>query len=163
MHKIKGMTRVGLALAVLALGGAALAGPKERHDRREDRRDERHDRRDDRHDRRDDRKDDRKDKVDDLKDEWKKKHADWVEKRQERREARRAELKKLWGDLVDKPVVRAELRIHAQRLARLHRVRFLAEANGNKAALERADKAIARENERHQKRMDALKAKGGVE
>lgn len=163
--------RAGLVLVALGLAGTAVAGPKDRQEKREERRDDRHDKReekrDDRQDKREERRDDRQDKreekVDDLKDEWKKKHSDWVEKRQERRQARREELKKLWGDLVDKPVVRAELRVHGRRLARLNRVRFLAEANGKTAAVERADKAIKRENERHQKRMDALKAKGGAE
>lgn len=84
--------------------------------------------------------------------------------RRERRREHRAELRQKWGDaLLRHPAVRAELRTHAWRLARLHRVRQLADAAGKKAVVERVDALIAKEQARHDKHMATLKSKGGEE
>jgi hypothetical protein len=53
------------------------------------------------------------------------------------------------------PDVRLELRQHAIRVARIARVRALAQETDDRAAIERADKLRAREVERHQKQMRA--------
>ena len=51
------------------------------------------------------------------------------------------------------PDIRNELRSHAQRLARLQRIRAVAQEKKDQAVLARADKLVALEQERHQKKM----------
>jgi hypothetical protein len=51
------------------------------------------------------------------------------------------------------PDIRNELRQHARRLARLQRIRVMAQEKSDQAALARADKLLAVEQERHQKKM----------
>lgn len=81
--------------------------------------------------------------------------------REERRLVARKALEAKLGDLWGKPAVRAELRIHARRLARLHQIERVAKAEGKEAVVKRVDVALAKENARFTARMDALKAKGG--
>ena len=75
------------------------------------------------------------------------------------RSARRAAFQALHGR-VNKPSeipgpARAELRVHARRIAHLKRIRALAEKAGDKPALERTDKLIAREQSRHREQLSA--------
>ncbi len=150
-----------LLLTGLILVGAAVvardgeAQPRDRQERKEDRKERREERREER---RDERADDRQAHREDIKDDWKEKRKAWREKREERRKEARDEAKKKWGDLVEKPAAREELRVHARRMARLDRIRFLAEASGKTDIVTRTDKAIERENTRHDARMAALKA-----
>lgn len=151
--------RVGLpaVLAVVLVSSIALGdGPKERHEDRKERREDR------REERREERKDDDKtgagEKKDDLKEEWKEKHRAWVEKRKDRREERREELKKKWGDVLEKPAAVAELKKHARRVARLQRVKFLAEAGGKTEIVEKAKTLLEKERARHDKRMETIKS-----
>jgi hypothetical protein len=83
------------------------------------------------------------------------------ESRTERRKAKLAELKAKYGDIVDKPAVRAELRLHAMRMAKLHRLERIATAQGKDDAAKRVQALVTKENARHDKRMDELKAHGG--
>lgn len=86
------------------------------------------------------------------------------ESREERRSSTKAALKAKWGeDLLKKPAVRAELRLHGMRLAKLHHMKRLADAGDKKELEQRIDKLIEKENARHQTKMDALKAKNGEE
>lgn len=124
----------------------------------------------DRKEKREERREDAKDKAEDktatveaavddkLKPEWKKKRDEWREKRKERGEELRSAIKtKLGEDALKRPAVRAELRVHAMRLARLNRILFLAQAH-EKAKIEEKVKAlIEKENARHDKRIEALK------
>ncbi len=81
------------------------------------------------------------------------------ETRKERRKERRAKIKEKWGeDALKRPAVRAALRVHARRKARLHRIRALAKAADKTAIVERVDKLIAKEDKRHNKHMEVLKA-----
>lgn len=52
--------------------------------------------------------------------------------------------------------LRQELRRHAERLARLERIKVVAEAEKDKDSAEKATKLIAKENERHEKWMGKL-------
>ncbi len=98
------------------------------------------------------------DAKDALKARWKKLR----ETRKERRQERRAKIKEKWGeDVLKRPAVRAELKIHARRVARLNRIRALAKADGKDAVVERVDKILAKENSRHDKHMETLKSKTG--
>ena len=81
--------------------------------------------------------------------------------REERRKNARAALRAKWGDLADKPAVKAELRLHAQRMAKLRMMKNVADDGDKKNLEERVDKLIDKEKTRHQARMDALKAKNG--
>lgn len=85
------------------------------------------------------------------------------ETRKDRRQQTVQAAKDKWGDLVKKPAVRAELRIHARRTARLNHMESLAKENGKDDLIERIQKLREKENARHDKRMEALKAKGGDE
>lgn len=147
------ISRYGLVAASVALFVSSVAlgdGPKERHEDRKERREER------REDRRDgDKKDDKKD---DLAPEWKEKHRAWVEKRKDRREERHRELAKKWGDTLQKPAAVAELKKHGRRVARLERVKFLAEASGKTDVVEKTKALLEKERARHDKRMETIKS-----
>ncbi len=110
----------------------------------------------------DDKKDAKKDAKEALKDlrEARQKLRDT---RKERREEMLKSAKDKWGDLVKKPKVREELKVHARRMARLNHMEALAKENNKTEALERIQKLRDKENARHEKRMEALKAKGGDE
>jgi hypothetical protein len=80
--------------------------------------------------------------------------------RLERRERHRAALVRELGQRLSDPEVKAELKLHATRVAELGRIQFLAE-NARSGAqreklLSRVSKLLARENERHRKRLLAL-------
>lgn len=81
--------------------------------------------------------------------------------RDERRKARRAELRAKYGDIMARPAVRSELRLHAQRMARLHRMERIATARGKEDAERRVQALVTRENARHDKRMGELKGSVG--
>ena len=82
--------------------------------------------------------------------------------RKERRRAQSDALIRLWGkDVLARPPVRSEIEHHAWRMARLERMKTLLSESDNKnktKLLARIDKLIERENERHKKHMDALRA-----
>jgi hypothetical protein len=86
--------------------------------------------------------------------------AEMRQNREERKKARQDELLKKWGDkLLEHAAVRAELKVNARRSARLQRMLTLAEASEkpNKAKIvARINKLIEKEQERHQKHMEAL-------
>jgi hypothetical protein len=80
--------------------------------------------------------------------------------RLERRERHRAALVRELGQRLSSPHVKAELKLHATRIAELSRIQFLAE-NARRGAereklLTRVKRLRDRENERHQKRIAVL-------
>jgi hypothetical protein len=79
--------------------------------------------------------------------------------RPERRERHRAQLLRELGQRLSDPQVKDELKLHATRVAELSRIRFLAE-NARSGAdrenlLARVARLLAREGERHRKRLAA--------
>jgi hypothetical protein len=142
---------LGLALAVGSTTiGSAVAAPKERREeRREDRQDRREERKEERGERHEARKEDRGERREDRK-EW----------RDRRRAARRAFIDK-WGPLYKQPAVRAELELHARRLARLARMRALAVEAGKDKVVKAVDDIVEKENARFELRMTKLK--GGAQ
>ncbi|MFO0568161.1 MAG: hypothetical protein U0263_21045, partial [Polyangiaceae bacterium] len=100
-----------------------------------------------------------KDARKDLKEAWEKLRETRKDRRKEHREA----LQKKWGDLPKRPAVKAELKVHAWRVARLKRIRAVADNQGKKDAVSRVDKLLEKENTRHQKHMEKLQSKGGEE
>jgi hypothetical protein len=82
--------------------------------------------------------------------------------RKDRRQAAKTVLEGKYGaDILKKPAVRAELRMHSVRMARLHHIEKLAKEKSKEPLAKKAATLIEKENARHQKRMDALKAKNG--
>jgi len=81
------------------------------------------------------------------------------ETRAERRKQRREAIKQKYGDLTQKPEIRSELKTHAWRIARLNQIKRLADDQDKSKVEDRTDKLIEKENARHDKRMDELKAK----
>ncbi len=74
--------------------------------------------------------------------------------RQRRHKIRRAQLNRRWGETLRNPDAIAELRMHAERTARLKRIRTLAQARGKDDPLaQRAGELLKKEEERHEKRM----------
>jgi hypothetical protein len=83
------------------------------------------------------------------------------------RDARRAKINQIrerWGkDIVNAPGVKEELYQHFWRLARLKRMRAIATEKNNEKLLSRIDQLEQKENERHEKAMDHLKAQASNE
>ncbi|HVW29394.1 MAG TPA: hypothetical protein VHC69_28710 [Polyangiaceae bacterium] len=73
-----------------------------------------------------------------------------------RRKAEQDETRVRWGKVVDQPPVVAELKTHAERVARLQRIQELAEVESKPAVVARAGRALATENARHEKQMQTL-------
>lgn len=81
--------------------------------------------------------------------------------RRQRKLKRIKHLKRKYGKQLGQPPVRQELRLHAKRMARLNRMKTLAQANEKTELVERIDKMIEKENERHESKMQALIQKQG--
>jgi hypothetical protein len=121
-----------------------------REDRKEAREEAREDRKEAREEAREDRKEareDRKERIEDL--------------RQTRAERRKEHLKKWrekWGDLANRPNVKAEMKVHARRMARLNHMRRVAERSAKTELVARIDKLIEREQARHTAALERFKA-----
>jgi hypothetical protein len=81
--------------------------------------------------------------------------------RTERRKASIVRIRERWGALLENEAARAELRQHAERVARLSRVRALAQEKKKLAAIETVDGLITKEELRHGNAMNALRTAGG--
>ncbi|MAQ15216.1 MAG: hypothetical protein CMN30_10540 [Sandaracinus sp.] len=89
-----------------------------------------------------------------------------VEARHEARQSARAERRERWEELrgplgVEQPravppAVRAELRVHARRMAKLQRISDLADGADDDTNEDRAERLMEREQARHRARMQAL-------
>jgi hypothetical protein len=82
----------------------------------------------------------------------------WEEGRAQRAALDRAELGKLWGNLVDSPDAQARLRMHADHMARLNRMLDLAQPSSDAALTQRIQTAIERELVQHAQNMQTLRA-----
>jgi len=136
------------------------AAAKERREQAKERRDEAKEHRDEAKERREEAKEKREALRDGGKAEHEGKHDgdEWREKRAERRHAHIEELRRRWGDSLAQPAVRAELKTHARRIARLNHMRRLAEEANKPKLVERIDKLIEKEQARHTKHMETLKS-----
>jgi hypothetical protein len=139
---------------------------KEAHDDRKEFRKEAHDeRREGREDRERDDDDDHGAKVGHMKHgkPWKPspefiaKMKERHESRMERRDDRRKNFEKKWGDFArGKPAI-TEFRLHGWRMAKLRRMRLLADELGKDALVAKVDKLIEKEEARHDKALEKLK------
>lgn len=87
------------------------------------------------------------------------------ETRAKRQQERREQLKVRYGvELLQRAPIRAELKTHAWRVARLERMRALAavmsDAAKRQKTMARLDKLTAKENARHERSMEQLRAQG---
>ena len=88
--------------------------------------------------------------------------SDLAQTREKRRDEHRKQLHGRYGsDALQRPPIVAELKTHAWRMARLERMRTLAEALADdgkrKKTIDRVDKLIEKEKARHERQMDHLK------
>jgi hypothetical protein len=80
--------------------------------------------------------------------------------RQRRHQVRRIQLNRRWGDTLKDPEAIAELKVHAERSAKIKRIRTLAMKRSKEdPTAERAGKVLAKEVARHEARMKELQAK----
>ena len=166
-------TRLAVVLSSMLLVGlvSAHAGADGKNDKDKDRKEAREERKEDRKDAKEAAKDLREAVRDAGRDSQAAKDArgelgearrKLKESRSERRAAAKTALKAKWGeDLVKKPAVSAELRLHGMRMAKLHEMKRVADASDKKNVEERVDKLIEKEDARHKARMEALKTNKG--
>jgi hypothetical protein len=77
-------------------------------------------------------------------------------------ESRRKRLIEKWGEaLLGRSEAQAELTTHGRRMAELKRVRMLARVRKFPALVQQAEQLLGAERERHERRMQALKANAG--
>lgn len=80
-----------------------------------------------------------------------------AEARQRRHRVRRGHLNRRWGTTLRNPAAIEELKLHAERAAKLKRIRSLALKKGkDDPAVKRATELLSKETERHEKRMSEL-------
>jgi hypothetical protein len=78
----------------------------------------------------------------------------------DRAKQERDNIRRRWAQVLDRAPVQDELRRHAMTVARLHRIKEIAEVDGKSEMSARATAAAERENSRHEQRMSALAAQG---
>ena len=80
--------------------------------------------------------------------------------RQRRHQVRRIQLNRRWGETLKDPEAIAELKVHAERTAKLKRIRTLAmKRSKDDPVADRASKLLAKEVARHELHMKELQAK----
>jgi hypothetical protein len=83
------------------------------------------------------------------------------ESRKERRDERRKKYEAKWGEFArGKPAIN-EFRLHGWRMAKLRRIRLVAEAMGKDKLVGKVDDLIEKEKARHDKALERVKASGG--
>jgi hypothetical protein len=108
-----------------------------------------------------DKRDDLNKEANDKRTDLKEAEAKLRETRAERKKSDRAAVREKYGDLLTQPAVIDELRTHASRMARLNRIKELADDQKQTKITDRVNTLIDRENNRHDARMQALKDNGG--
>ncbi len=81
--------------------------------------------------------------------------------RDQRRAGKVSSMRTRWGPQLKDPALQAELRLNAERMARLHRMQALAEDNGKEALLNRVFELMKREQQRHMRTMSQLRGAPG--
>src|SRR5262249_14685074 len=80
----------------------------------------------------------------------------------QRRQAEREEIRRKWGSALDKHAALEELRRHARIVARLDRIKDIADSEDKPELAKRASDALERENARHEKKMAAFASSGAA-
>jgi hypothetical protein len=165
-------TTLFAAVASLSLTGSALAQPHD--DRHDDRRDDHRDNRpappvgvapavappadpkiaERLHQLEEQRQRDRKAAVKDVK--------TWNDSRVKRAADHRNEIASTWGNLISNPQATAELKTHADRMARLNRILDIANQKVDNALASRCQADIQREVDRDAREMQEIRTRAGV-
>lgn len=94
--------------------------------------------------------------VENLKKSTQKMHDTRVDRRRTHVEEMRAK----YRDVIGKPEAQTDIRDHARRVARLHRIRNVAMEMGNTSIVSRVDMLLDKEQKNFDKQMDDLRGKG---
>lgn len=86
----------------------------------------------------------------------------WIASRNQRAEQRRKDIATSWGTSVNTPEARAELTLHADRMARLNRLLDIYEDKGDTAAQARVKVLLDREIARDSNAMASIRARAGA-
>ncbi len=81
-----------------------------------------------------------------------------TDEQKQKRKEHMAELRAKWGEQLKKPGVKDEMREHMKRMAKLRKIARVAKDAKKEAVEKRAEAAMKREKERHDKKMETLKA-----
>jgi hypothetical protein len=81
--------------------------------------------------------------------------------REQRRAAKVSNMRTRFGPILKTPALQEELRLNAERLAKLHRMQALAEDNGKSELLDRVFDLMKREQQRHMRAMSQFRRQGG--
>jgi len=76
--------------------------------------------------------------------------------REQRAKIRKAQMRRRWGQLLGRDEVTAELKVHAERAAKLRRIRALSKEGGKDDLVQRSNKLLALEQQRHLKKMQSF-------
>jgi hypothetical protein len=86
----------------------------------------------------------------------------WSEGRERRAAEHRRAISAMWGACVTAPPFRQELGLHAERVARLHRIIDILEDQGDGGTVAWARALLDRETDRHVRTMEALRTQAGM-
>ncbi|HEX2880932.1 MAG TPA: hypothetical protein VHO25_15475 [Polyangiaceae bacterium] len=81
--------------------------------------------------------------------------------REQRRTAKVSNMRTRFGPMLKAPAMQEELRLNAERMAKLHRMQALAEDNGKNDLLDRVFALMKREQQRHMRVMSQLHGRQG--
>ncbi|HWZ88767.1 MAG TPA: hypothetical protein VNW92_07950 [Polyangiaceae bacterium] len=87
----------------------------------------------------------------------------WNDGRPQRAGQHRSEIASTWGNAVNTPDAQAELKLHADRMARLNRILDIANQKGDTALAARVQTDIQTETDRDAQAMQAIRAKAGAQ
>jgi hypothetical protein len=76
--------------------------------------------------------------------------------RDQRGKIRKAQMRRRWGQLLGRSDVTEELKVHAERAAKLRRIRALAKEASQDELVQRSNRLLAKEQQRHLKRMQGF-------
>lgn len=76
--------------------------------------------------------------------------------REQRAKIRKAQMRRRWGQVLGRDEVTQELKVHAERAAKLRRIRTLAKDSNKDDLVQRSNKLLALEQQRHLKKMQSF-------
>jgi hypothetical protein len=76
--------------------------------------------------------------------------------REQRAKIRKAQMRRRWGQVLGRDDVTQELKVHAERAARLRRIRALAKDGNKDDLVQRSNRLLALEQQRHLKKMQSF-------
>lgn len=89
------------------------------------------------------------------------KRRELTDEEKKQRKEHMAELRAKWGEMLKQPGVKEEMHMHLSRNAKLRHILKLAKEDKKEGVAKRAEAALKREHDRHEKRMAELKSSAG--